>query len=255
MSTPDIRNKKKRTKLVVRLGGLNDIRLGTPAHPPTFAPSPATTTTTTAPATSREPSITDYTFEQYQAAHLNFNQKHVLISKLRAELPIIDRDEVDEVLLRSMAQQLQLAVFPTCKMMQVDPVAVKRMLDDEFRRAYGVQVEAGVLRELGLVRLEDVGKVGGGEGVGMVDGEGEEDVGRGQSVVKSQDTAGEEDGEHAVIATRPLSKKVKRAPLSNTQKEIRAYVARKKRGRRGCKMLTLRSDAVSQKWEALTKES
>jgi len=79
-----------------------------------------------------------------------------VIGKLRDELPIIDRDEVDEVLLRSMAQQLELAVFPTCKMMQVEPVAVKRMLDDQFRKAYGAEVDISVLRKLGLCRVEDV---------------------------------------------------------------------------------------------------
>jgi hypothetical protein len=42
-----------------------------------------------------------------------------------------------------------------------------------------------------------------------------------------------------------------KAPLSAAQKAIRAYKAKKKKGRRGCCILTLRSKAVAEKWAAL----
>ena len=70
-------SRDKRGKIVVRLGGLNDIRLGSPAHPPTFTPPVVT------PSEKLEPSIADYTFEQYKAANLNIDQQHDIIGKLR----------------------------------------------------------------------------------------------------------------------------------------------------------------------------
>ncbi|KAH9876598.1 hypothetical protein J1614_003729 [Plenodomus biglobosus] len=81
--------------------------------------------------------LKDFTFEQYKATHLNVTEQHDLIGKLRAEVPLIERDAIDSMLLRSLAQQLELVIFPTARMMHVDPRAVWRMLEDEFRKAYG----------------------------------------------------------------------------------------------------------------------
>ena len=124
---------------MVRVKSLNDLRLNDPARSqsqslPSAAPS----------------SIADYTFEQYKSANLTIDDQHKVIGQLRSEIPLIDRDEIDNVLLRSMAQQLELAVFPTCNMMQIDPMAVKRMLNWAFWMAYGTK---GVRRE-----GEEVGK-------------------------------------------------------------------------------------------------
>ncbi|KAI4950050.1 hypothetical protein J4E91_004706 [Alternaria rosae] len=234
------REKKSEPRVVVgRLSGVNDIRIGTPVHPPSFLPPAA------APPEKREPSITDYTFEQYQVANLNDGQKHTLIGKLRDELPIIDRDEVDDVLLRSMAQQLELAVFPTCKMMQVDPVAVKRMLDDQFRRAYGAEVEAKTLGKLGLCRVEDVEKVVAAERIRIST----KKKGKKQKLEKSEEMLVEVEEDAAAHAPEESE-----AP-NDTKKDVKAHVARRKRGKRGVRMVTLRSVAVSQKWENLSRNS
>lgn len=239
------RDKNSEPRVVVgRLRGLNDIRIGTPAHPPSFLP-PNTT-----PVAKREPSITEYTFEQYQAANLNDDEKHAVIGKLRNELPIIDRDEVDEVLLRSMAQQLELAVFPTCKMMQVEPVAVKRMLDDQFRRAYGAEVEASVLGKLGLCRVEDVELAVAAERIRIS----AKKKGKRQKLGKSEEMLVEEEKDAVANAPSPPNKEVKTAPKS-IEDEIKAHIARRKRGKQGVKMVTLRSVAVSQKWEELGRSS
>ncbi|KAI4661069.1 uncharacterized protein J4E79_005637 [Alternaria viburni] len=239
------RDKKSEPRVVVgRLSGVNDIRIGTPAHPPSFLP-PNTT-----PVAKREPSITEYTFEQYQAANLNDDEKHAVIGKLRGELPIIDRDEVDDVLLRSMAQQLELAVFPTCKMMQVEPVAVKRMLDDAFRKAYGAEVEASVLGKLGLCRVEDAEMVVAGERIRIST----KKKGKKQKVGKGEEMAVAVEEDAVANAPSPPNKEVKTAPKS-IEDDIKAHIARRKRAKRGVRMVTLRSVAVSQKWEELSSNS
>jgi len=224
---------RKNEKQVMRLDSLNDIRFGTPAHPPTYAP----------PRTP-PPSIADYTFEQYQAANLNVVEKHNLIGKLRDEMPIMDRDEVDELTLRDLGTVLERCVLPTCKMMQISPVAVKRMLDDQFRRAYGLEVEADVLGKLGLGRLDELDKAGavcerdaatmeaGSEGVeeGAVVGDGAGQV------------------ESPISSAPPPSKKMKSMPLDDARKEVKAYATRRKRGRHGVKVVCLRSQAACEKW-------
>ncbi|KAI4710897.1 hypothetical protein J4E89_004487 [Alternaria sp. Ai002NY15] len=232
------------TVVVGRLRGVNDIRIGTPAHPPSFLP-PNTT-----PVAKREPSITEYTFEQYQAANLNDDEKHAVIGKLRGELPIIDRDEVDDVLLRSMAQQLELAIFPTCKMMQVEPAAVKRMLDDQFRKAYGAEVEASVLGKLGLCRVEDAEMAVAAERICIST----KKKGKKQKVGKSEEMPAEDEEDAVANAPCPPNKEVKTAPKS-IEDEIKAHIARSKRAKRGVRIVTLRSGAVSQKWEELGRRS
>jgi len=236
MATPKVCRKNE--KQVVRLGSLNDIRLGTPAHPPTYA------SRTTAPRTP-PPSIADYTFEQYQAANFNVVEKHNLIGRLRDEMSIMDRDEVDELTLRDLGTLLERCIFPTCKMMQIEPVAVKRMLDDQFRRAYGPEVEADVLGKLGLGCLEDFEKA-------VVVREQHAAVGGRPEVAEESTVVGNglgQVGTHVSIkAPPPPSKKMKSMPLNDTRKEVKSYVTRRKRGKHGVKVVCLRSQAVCQKW-------
>ena len=292
MSTPQFRQQKKK-KLVVHLSGLNDIRIGTPAYAPPSIPR----------AVRPEPhksSIADCTFEQYKAANLSIDDQHNVIGELRGELPIIDRDEVDDVLLRSMGQQLELGIFPTCKMMQIDPAAVKRMMDEQFRRAYGLEVEAEVLHTLGMIWLEDIVQVpdvqereeadeanwreltvekareNGNSNPAPAAAATEDVIGVANALMELKesvkamatvtplgkdaesthneatqfdDRASETARERTPIA-RP-NKKMKATPHNNTQKEIKAHIAKRKRGRHGVRMATLRSTAASEKWEAL----
>lgn len=239
------RDKKNEPRVVVgRLSGVNDIRIGTPAHPPSFLPLAA------APLEKREPSITDYTFEQYQAANLNGGQKHTLIGKLGDELPIIDRDELDDVLLRLMAHQLELAIFPTRKMMQVDPVAVKRMLDDKFRKAYGGEVEASILGKLGLCWVENIEMAVAAERMHIST----KKKGKKQKLEKNEEILVEDEEDAVANAPFLLEKKAKEA-RNDIEKDIKAHVASRNRGRRGVRMVTLRSVAVSQKWEKLSRSS
>ncbi|EFQ92815.1 hypothetical protein CFE70_009417 [Pyrenophora teres f. teres 0-1] len=237
-------------KQVVRLNGLNDIRIGTPAHPPTYPPPPTYATQATAIPTPLK-SVADCTFEQYQAANLSVSEKHSLIGELRDEMPIMDRDEIDELTLRELSAVVERCIFPTCKMMQIDPVAVKRMLDDQFRKAYGVEAETNVLGKLGLGRLEDFEKTTAMQrreaaAVGHVKLEVTDNVtlvGDGGAEVKTP------------ASKAPPNKKMKQMPLNNTQKDIKAYVTRRKRGRHGVKVVCLRSGAVCEKWVAMESTS
>lgn len=241
MPTPKIR--KKMEKQVARLNDLNDIRINTPAHPSTYAQPTYTPHATALPNPPH--SVADYTFEQYQAASLSVGEKHSLIGKLRDEMPIMDRDEIDELTLREVSHIFELCIFPTCKMMQIDPVAVKRMLDDQFRKAYGVEAEMEALGKLGLARLEDIEKT-----VAM----------QTQEAAAECKTEAADDvtllGDNGVkvetpVSKAPPSKKIKKMPPNNTQKEVKAYVTRRKRGRHGVKVVCLKSEAVCRKWMAL----
>ena len=316
MSTPQIRKPKK--KLTVHLSGVNDIRIGTPAYAPPLIPR----------AARPEPpklSVADYTFEEYKAAKLSIDDQHSVIGKLRDEMPIIDRDEVDDALLRSMAQQLERCIFPTCKIMHVDPAAVKRMLDEQFRRSYGLEVEAKVLEKLGLCRLEDIMRAPAVQeeavmmdwnermvekATGSEHSIQEEPKNPGAVAVTSEkpkitpaDKATTTDevtevantlmGLREFVAAPPVTKKIKITPaeenatpnkvtqvkdhiweeakvptpaarpnkkmkaasLTDTQKTIKAHVASRRRGRRGVRMVTLRCQAASDKWEALNGAS
>ena len=145
-----------------------------------------------------------------------------------------------------MAQQLELAVFPTCKMMQVEPVAVKRMLDDQFRKAYGAEVDASVLGKLGLCRVEDAEMAVAAERIRIST----KKKGKRQKLGKSEEMLVEEEEDAVANTLSPPNKKVKTAPKSIGD-EIEVYIARRKRAKRGVRMVTLRSSAVSQKWEEL----
>ena len=91
--------------------------------------------------------LADLTYDEYKAFSLSSAQQHDLIGEIRAEIPLVDADEVNNWLLDSLAKQLSACVFPTAKMMHIDPVAVKRMLDTEFRRAYGQDLEASIIEQ------------------------------------------------------------------------------------------------------------
>jgi hypothetical protein len=238
MSTPQIRKKK----LKVRLG----LPIGTAPTPTTSVFDPFPQPTPAAPAPPTEPSIFDFTFEDYKAANLNINEQHDLIGKIREEVALIDRDEIDGLILEDMAKQLQMCVFATCKMMHVDPVAVKRMLDGEFRKAYGVEVEQEVAmkEEMGVSKEEEK----------KINAKGEEDGGdRQEASAKEKDSyiaTGSRGGESAP-PVEPPSKKIKRAQPSVVQKEVKAYEAKRKRGHKKVLVLTLRSKSVAEKWESL----
>jgi hypothetical protein len=233
MSTPQIRKKKLK------------VRLGLPID---TAPVP----TSTAPVPSTEPSIFDFTFEDYKAANLNINEQHDLIGKIREEVALIDRDEIDGLILEDMAKQLQMCVFATCKMMHVDPVAMKRMLDGEFRKAYGVDIaeEIGMKEEMGVSR--ERGEMQKEEKISV---ESRQDGDRRLDVSTNEEygfvTAGSGGGERAP-PVEPPSKKVKRAQPSAVQKEIKAYEAKRKRGHRKVLVLILRSKTVAEKWESFS---
>lgn len=59
----------------------------------------------------------------------------------------MDVHKVDNWLLDSLAKQLEMCISPTAKMIHIDPAAVKRMLDTEFRKAYGQEVEASIAEQ------------------------------------------------------------------------------------------------------------
>jgi hypothetical protein len=89
--------------------------------------------------------LTNLTYEEYKAFDLSSTQQHDLIGEIRAELPLVDAHEVDNWLLDSLEKQLSTCIFPIAKMMHIDPVAMKRMLDTEFRKAYGQDAEASII--------------------------------------------------------------------------------------------------------------
>jgi hypothetical protein len=117
--------------------------------------APAAHTRTThssdpSPTTSNVPSISDLTnltYDEYKAFNLSISQQHALIGRLRDEVPLMDVHNVDNWLLESLAKQLETCIFPTAKMMHIDPAAVRRMLDIEFRKAYGQGVETSIIEE------------------------------------------------------------------------------------------------------------
>lgn len=253
MATPQVRNKKLKVVL-----GLD--------RNPTLSPAPSASGTshhsipsirrTPAPAqgpepnTSARPSISDFAYEDYKAAGLSITEQHDLIGKIREEVPIIDRDEIDGLILSDAAKQLQLCIFPMCKMLHIDPKAVKSMLDAEFRKAYGLYVDDEVIMS---IEMEGPSKEA---TKGMV----EVGVKREESAATThwdrleESSAFDEQsrvGSEVMGSVEPPNKKAKKAPLSAAQKAIRAYKAKKKKGRRGCCVLTLRSKAVAEKWAAL----
>ncbi|KAF2123862.1 hypothetical protein P153DRAFT_435511 [Dothidotthia symphoricarpi CBS 119687] len=199
------------------------VHVSGPIRPTPLTPPPAAT------AIPPKPAVTDFTYEDYKRAGLNTSEQHNLIGQIRNETPQIERDMVDSWLLGKLAKQLEIAIFPTCKMMHIDPAAVKRMLDEQFRKAYGVEVEAEVMAKSGVENA--------GEEVGLdVDG---------NNVFDGVQEVDEEE-----VVERP-SKKAKVAAPSEVQKAVKAYRARRKKARKGCVIATLHSKSASEKWDML----
>ncbi|CAO2647516.1 Nn.00g084380.m01.CDS01 [Neocucurbitaria sp. VM-36] len=259
MSDPQSR-RFKTTKLKLRLLDVldsdtdTDTDIAAPPHLPLNThptPSPPTIPPAVPPTQPLyPPSTAALTFSQYQSArHTSIDDQFSFIARLRAEISAAERDAIDEDLLRDMAKQLALCVFPTAKMMQIDPGKVKKMMDEEFMRAYGLdnaneqkreaparkgldESDAGagdVLREkVAGVRVDEVVT---DEGIGVLVGvEGHAQYGR--------------------LEGEPPKKKAK-IVQTDVRKEVKAYQTRRKRGRRPCRVVTLRSELASQAWEEM----
>jgi hypothetical protein len=255
MAAPHMRKKK----LKVRIGLHPEVEL-TPTPLGSFYPTLQAPTITAVPkapepaAAPAAPAISNYTFEDYKAANLNINQQQDLIGRVRDAMPLIDRDEIDSLMLEDMAKQLQLCVFPMCKMMHIDPLAVKRMLDDQFRKAYGMDVKEAAVEEqemtmqlnktgmqqneLMLVEMESASGGFTRENTAMT----EEKVAAGALNELSGDMA----------LGEPAKKKFKREPIGAVEKELRAYKAKKKRAKKRCRIVTFGSRTALQKWAELT---
>jgi len=158
MTSNDIRNRKLKAKLAFdyenmpmpSLPTMMDLylqELESPATPPprvypaNFAPADPKTHE---PAVPEDFDIASLTYPDYKALNLSFVQEHELIGRIREEVPLIDRDEVDSIILADAGKQLKNGIFTLCRMMQIDPKAVKLMMDQQFREFYGPEVHREV---------------------------------------------------------------------------------------------------------------
>jgi hypothetical protein len=339
MATPYLRKKKLQSRVGFEFESKRNSTPAPSARSPAYPEAPSASSV---PNSAPEPStFDDFTFEDYKAAKLNIDQQYDLIGKLNNEVPLVDRDEIHSMLLADLAKQLEIGVFPTCKMMHVDPKAVKRMMDDQFRKAYGLAVEEEIFelaqaRRMVSVRhasTVDVGDVANAR-ESIADGDHSEstaaaalfvepakkkikttqpsaahkvvmdgtavadaiarmlsDVGNhSKNAVEAPSPAQPEKkkialsqpkkahkfaqtditfagtsawgpgvlGEHpqpnveVTPRDKPANKKTRQVQLSASQKEIKAYEARRKRAKGGCFILTLRAKAVTDKWAALS---
>jgi hypothetical protein len=236
-----------------------------------------------APAPAPAAPTTFLTFEEYKASGLDIIEQHELIGSIRNDIPKADRDYIDSLLLDKAAKQLEMCIFPMCKMMHVDKDAVWRMLEDQYHKAYPIvkgeekkaeEVEqvTGVQAILRDAMATVMGGTVGGAQEGKVVPSIEEPVvmpsieeptlfndrSRSRSGTEATPTAEpvqkvhplESSAEPTVPAhpDEPQKKKVKRQQPSVIQKEVRTYQAKRKRGHRGCCILTLKSKAVAGKW-------
>jgi hypothetical protein len=236
-----------------------------------------------APAPAPAAPTTFLTFEEYKASGLDIIEQHELIGSIRNDIPKADRDYIDSLLLDKAAKQLEMCIFPMCKMMHVDKDAVWRMLEDQYHKAYPIvngeekkaeEVEqvTGVQAILRDAMATVMGGTVGGAQEGKVVPSIEEPVvmpsieeptlfndrSRSRSGTEATPTAEpvqkvhplESSAEPTVLAhpDEPQKKKVKRQQPSVIQKEVRAYQAKRKRGHRGCCILTLKSKAVAGQW-------
>jgi hypothetical protein len=244
MTTPQLRKKK----LQVRIGfehEANCTRAPTPHTPGFSRPGTPSVSSMAKPKAPVEPSVFDLSFEEYKAANLNIDEQHALIGKIRDEVPLADRDEIDMFLLKEAAKQLELCVFPMCKMMHVDPMAVKKMLDDQFRKAYGLVEETPYGMQKPTIAHEETM-----ETIGVKDDDFVTRASTREPSVFSNIGSQVEDG--AVPTDERAKKKVKRTEQSAVQKEVKAYQAKKKRGRKRCYILTLTWKIAAEQWAALT---
>ncbi|KAL5117352.1 hypothetical protein ACEQ8H_004797 [Pleosporales sp. CAS-2024a] len=154
MASNEVRNAKLRAKLafdyehmpmpaVPSLIDLHLQHIAPPAspypqtYPPHFGPKHPSSNE---PSIPKDLDVTGLTFEQYKNMNLDFATQHELIGRIRDEVPLIDRDEIDSLLLADAGRQLRNGIFNVLKMMHVNPKAVKSMLDDQFRCFYGPDV-------------------------------------------------------------------------------------------------------------------
>jgi hypothetical protein len=160
MTTPQLHKKKLQLRVGFDIGTRRD---KTPAPPAPGLLRSTVPSVYPTPSPAQEPSMfEDFTFEDYKAANFNVDQQYDLIGRLRHEVPPVDRDEIDSLLLADAAKQLEMCIFPMCKMMHVDPKAVKRMLDEQFRKSYGSEIEEDIFelahsRRMVSVKQEDNG--------------------------------------------------------------------------------------------------
>jgi hypothetical protein len=200
------------------------------------------------PAAGPASSLSNLDYETYKAAKLNVAQKYDLIGHIRDEIPLVEREEIDNMVLADVAKQLELSVFPMCKMMHIDDKAVKRMLNEQFTKAYGVEVEEEIHEQANterMVHAEQTVTVDGADIVTVADAN-----------VRDESEAGDHaSGVDIMVSVERTVKKVKRAHTSAVQKEIKAYQAKARRGKKACLVVTLRAKAVTDKWVGLTTES
>ena len=91
--------------------------------------------------------LTNLTFEGYKALDLSSTQQHDLIGEIRGEISLADAHEVDNWPVASLAKQLSACILPAAKILHIDPAAVKRILDTEFQKAYGQDMQASVIQQ------------------------------------------------------------------------------------------------------------
>jgi hypothetical protein len=245
MTTPQLR----KAKLQLRLGfDPTNNNANNPSHlPNTSSPS------FPAPAATPVPSLPDLTYESYKAANLDVTQQHDLIGQIRREIPLVERDEIDSMVLADAAKQLELCVFPMCKMMHIDAKAVKRMLDEAFGKAFGKAYGLGVLEE--IREEENKQRTMDAEKANTMNMDGADIVTVASASIREPSVVGDHaSGVKIMASVERTIKKVKRAQLSAVQKEISAYPAKKKRGKRACLVVTLRAKAAADKWLELTTE-
>jgi len=268
-----------------------DLDVGTPKTG-VFASAPGTANTTSStlqpaqPAHAPpEPSILDLTFEEHKNANLNIDEQHGLIGQIRDETPAEDLEYIDALMLGKLAKQLDMCIFPMCKMMHIDKNAVWKMLEQQFKKTYppteeeeDAAMESVAAREvtvvLAAVHTGETAAEAGVIGTTEIEVTGiqailnnaastikastppaatPEPINEKFSMIEKRARSGTVESERSVHPLEPAKKKIKKEPLSQAQKEIRAYQAKKKRGHRKCYMFTLKSSAVAEKWAELTE--
>jgi hypothetical protein len=119
-----------------------------PTYPAHFAPGDIRTHK---PAVPKDFDLSSLTFGGYKALNLNFAQEHELIGRIRDGMPLVDRDEVDHMILADAASILANGVFSLCRVMHIDPKVVKMMLGVQFKKFYGPKVDQEVTAALASI--------------------------------------------------------------------------------------------------------
>lgn len=269
-----LHNKMRNEKLRFQLDFATEIGSPRPIIPPTLdTPREATLTAN---------SVYDNFFKEYETAKLNIREQYDFIGRIRNEIPLIDRDEIDSWFLSELAKQLEISIFPACKMLHVEPKAVKRMIDEQFRKAYGLEVEQEI--DAGMApAITDEGV--GGDDVDLgVEGASPAAQAMPKNVCSKAKTT--KKTEAAAPAEEPPKKKVKRVSVKRSQKQaevikdvapvppkksvrmkvepaslgdvwvqVATYRVKRKKQKKGCRVVTLRSKAAAEKWEKLDEDA